>query len=428
MKKIYLLSLMIVGFYTTVEAQTPCDAGRYSTEIFSTVDVTSGVVYGANTTFTGSNQSLVMDIYQPAGDTELERPLIIWVHGGSFIGGSKTDADVVALSQEFAKRGYVCASIDYRVGMWPIDSVNAIKAVIRAVHDLRGATRYFYKDRATTNTYKIDTTKIFVGGSSAGAVTSLHHAYFDKECEVTEFISLSTLTGLGGVEGTSGNPGYSHDVQGVINLCGAMASYAFIESGDIPMCSMHGNNDGTVPYNRDIASVSGFGIMYLDGSRVIDEHANNIGIQSNFYTFTSAGHVPYYGNNAYMDTTVNFVSDFLVDLMGCSVPVLLPENTPQESVTLYTPFICGLSTSDLVLEETIRVYPNPSENNMTISFDNDSEIERLEVIDLFGRTVKIIDVTVLEHTLSKSEMGAGTFILRITNANGVSATRRVVFQ
>ncbi len=428
MKKIYLIGLSLIGFQLAADAQTPCDAGRYSTEIFTAVNVTSAVNYGQNTTFSGANQNLVMDIYQPTGDTETARPLIIWVHGGSFIGGSKSDADVVALSQQFAKRGFVCASIEYRVGMWPIDSVNAIKAVIRAVHDSKAATRFFYKDRATANAYKIDTANIFIGGSSAGAVTSLHHAYFDQECEIEPFISLSTLASLGGIDGNSGNAGYSTEVHGVINLCGAMASYAFMEPGDVPICSMHGNEDGTVPYNRGQASVSGFSIMYLDGSRVIDEQANVIGVQSNFYTYTNGGHVPYYGNTAYMDTTVAFISDFLVDLLGCSITPTMPENTPLQTVNLYTPFICGLGINDNQAEWNVNIYPNPSENQMTLSFKNGALIENVEVIDLAGRSVKTVELTSNQFTLSKSDIGTGTFIVKITSQTGVVTSRRVVFQ
>ncbi len=106
-----------------------------------------------------------MDFYEPEGDTETERPLLIWVHGGSFIGGDKTDFDMVTFSERFAKKGYACASINYRLGFFPIDSANAVKAVVRATQDLRAAIRYFYKDKQTTNQYKIDTNNIFIGGS-----------------------------------------------------------------------------------------------------------------------------------------------------------------------------------------------------------------------------------------------------------------------
>ena len=126
MKKIYLIALSILTIIPAVNAQ-PCVGGRYATDIFPTVTITNDVNFGQNLSFTGGNTVLDMNIYEPTGDTETARPLIIWAHGGSFIGGTKTDPDVVELSNRFAKKGFVCASIDYRTGMWPIDSVMQLK-------------------------------------------------------------------------------------------------------------------------------------------------------------------------------------------------------------------------------------------------------------------------------------------------------------
>src|SRR4051812_27343269 len=97
--------------------QNYCGSARYDTEVFSAVTVKSDTAYGSNTDVNGSNVILTMDIYQPAGDTAEIRPLIVWAHGGSFIGGTKNDGDVTSLCNHFAKRGYVCASINYRLGV-----------------------------------------------------------------------------------------------------------------------------------------------------------------------------------------------------------------------------------------------------------------------------------------------------------------------
>ena len=51
MKKIYLLAMAVIGLQTISTAQTPCDAGRYSTKLFPNVTVTSGVNFGQNTDF-----------------------------------------------------------------------------------------------------------------------------------------------------------------------------------------------------------------------------------------------------------------------------------------------------------------------------------------------------------------------------------------
>ena len=123
MKKIYLIALSTVASLGLLKSQTPCSTGRYASDTFTNVTTTSNIVFGSNIAANGSTTSLTMDVYQPTGDIETKRPLIIWAHGGSFIGGSKTDADVVALSQAFTKKGYVCVSINYRLGLTPFDSV-----------------------------------------------------------------------------------------------------------------------------------------------------------------------------------------------------------------------------------------------------------------------------------------------------------------
>ena len=428
MKKIYFLALSLLATTLTVNAQTPCDGGRFATDLFSTVTVTSDVNYGQNASFTGSTTTLDLDIYEPDGDTSTSRPLIIWAHGGSFIGGTKTEADVVELSNRFAKKGYVCASIDYRTGMWPIDSVNAIKALLRAVQDMKASVRFFYEDAANADNYKIDTTRIYIGGSSAGAITALHYAYLDKECEIEEFISLSELNAMGGLEGTSGNPGFSTEVAGVINLCGALARYAWIESGDVPFVSLHGDDDGTVPYSRGEASVSGFPIMYLDGSRMLDEYAPTIGVQSNFYTHYGGGHVVYFSNAAYMDTTVNFIRDFLIDQMACTDTPLQAPNAPSGTADLYPLTFCGLGIAEASNVMIKEIYPNPSNDQVTVVFEEGVVLNEIALLDLSGRVVQSYPTNSSNLIISKKDLKAGVYLLKSTTDQGVVSTSKIVFK
>src|ERR1043166_8505224 len=162
-----------------------CGYPRYDQEVYSTVHITNNLTFGSNVDYAGVTQNLTMDIYEPTADTATVRPLIVWVHGGSFLGGTKNDVDVTSLSTHFAKRGYVCASINYRLGMnVPPTQTTATQAVFRAVQDLKAAIRYLRKDAATNNTYKIDPDMIFAAGSSAGAFTALHLAYLDQPGEL----------------------------------------------------------------------------------------------------------------------------------------------------------------------------------------------------------------------------------------------------
>lgn len=442
MKKIYLFTLTALATLGLMKAQTPCSTGRYATDTFTNITTTSNIVFGANQTAGGSNQSLTLDIYQPAGDVETNRPLIIWAHGGSFIGGSKTDGDVVKLSQNFAKKGFVCASINYRLGLTPFDSVGAVKAVLRAVQDMKASIRFFYKDKLTTDAYKIDTNNIFIGGSSAGAITALHTAYLDKSCEVNYYINPTDLNTLGGMEGYSGNQCYSSKVKGVINLCGALGRYGWIQPGDVPFCSMHGTIDGTVRYNRGFASPLGIQLILLDGSRMLKEQANAIGVSNPLYTWYGKDHVPYAGTSAnaisYMDTTVKFIRDFLIANLGCSDAALVGPNTPAQTANLYSYTTCttnvSMACSQVGVKELTKnsiitdVYPNPSDNDITIVFEDFNASHRVELFDVTGKLISSDITEETKYKIKKNNLSPGLYFLKVANKAGQTTTQKIIFK
>ena len=62
---------------------------RYRDEIFSTVTKTTDITYGSAVNVNGDTQSLELDMYRPRATRSTSRPAIVWVHGGSFSGGTK---------------------------------------------------------------------------------------------------------------------------------------------------------------------------------------------------------------------------------------------------------------------------------------------------------------------------------------------------
>ena len=422
MKQLYIFVFLAVFAFKGL--CQPCLNGRYASAVFPNYTLTSNITYGSNTSFSGSNSSLKLDFYEPTGDNEVNRPLILWVHGGSFLGGSKTDPDMTALSQRFALKGYACASVDYRLGFFPIDSANAVKAVVRAVQDLKAAIRFFYKDKQTTDTYRIDTNRIYIGGSSAGAITALHVAYLNNECEISGYLNQNTINQLGGLEGSSGNPGYSTDVKGVINMCGALAKYVWLEAGDVPMVSIHGTADGTVKYNRGIVN-PGTALMYLDGSRMLHERACAVNVSSDFYTFSGAGHCPYIGNAAYMDTTERFIRDFMVNQLGCNEAPLQVANAPLQQAILYASTYCDgtpanetciAGIEEELVSERVNIYPNPSNGNSV--FISENVVNQLDVYDAMGRKIYSFTGLVKEKALKIESLNKGTYWLRFQLENG----------
>jgi acetyl esterase/lipase len=261
----FLLSILscIVG-----AAHATAQAGRYRDAVFGQITVQTNVPYGqAVSRSTQLPEALLLDLYEPAGDTVTDRPAIVLVHGGGFVAGTKSDPNYVQIAETFARRGYVAVSIDYRLARPPFAGTigQAIaQAVIDASHDFKAAVRWL---RAHASQLGIDADRIVCLGGSSGGITCLNAAYAD---------------GLG--EGTSGNPGFSSEVQAVISLWGAIPNLADIEAGEAPMQIIHGTNDPIVPYQNA-----------LD----LKAQADSVGVYAELLPIPAGGHAEY---QAYLQT------------------------------------------------------------------------------------------------------------------------------
>ena len=312
--------IIYILFANFLFTQSECDGERYTDEIFSQVNVTSNLLYGGNynPNIWGQNQwqDLYLDIYEPAGDDVEDRPLVFFLFGGSFVAGSKTNADIVELCTRYAKMGYVASAIDYRLTgdlIWSSNEETAYKAAAKGIHDLKSAIRWFRMNAEMNNEYRIDTDRIYAGGVSAGGIIAVNAAYLDQDSEIPDHL-VDYIEENGGLEGNSGNEGYDSHFHGIINLCGAVGDYNWIAEGDIPVVSVHGDQDSIVPYGDGLITLFGLN-MQVYGSYVIHETMLALGNISALYTFVGEDHVPFIDSNAAMDITVEFTRDFMVDLV-----------------------------------------------------------------------------------------------------------------
>ncbi len=438
MKKLYTLftfTSLIIG--ASVSSYAQCAGNRYHDYVFPAVPTpTSGIVYGSNVTAAGTTQSLLLDVYQPVGDVANSRALVILVHGGSFVGGSKTGTDVVPLAKDLARLGYVTASIEYRLGMtnFPfgahvVDSSDAGAELVRATHDARAAVRFFRKNaRIGGNTYGIDTNNIFMMGVSAGGLTALHLAYLDQWSEFPPYIDTTGVTvgnstgqpGMhGGIEGASGNPGYPSTVKAVVNLCGALGDTLWMHSGDIPLLSFHGTTDGTVPYGYATISVVGFPLLKVCGSSVVAMRANNLGINNCMETWLGAGHVPETTSAAYYDSTITITRTFL-EQFTCGT-------APNCSYTA-TPSIAG-GINDLSANVDFNVYPNPANTSATIDLALFSgKAVTIEMYDVMGRKVNSASsVKAEKYVINRDNLNAGIYFINVIS-DGKISSEKVIFE
>ena len=119
--------------------------------------------------------------------------------------------------------------------------------------------------------YGVDASQIFATGSSAGSITALHLAYLDS-VEVPSYVTWGNVGGI--FEGSSGNPGYSSQIQGVISNWGAIGDTTWMSSGNVPVYCVHGTEDATVYYDQIPADGP-----FLHGSKFIFERTQHLGFR-----------------------------------------------------------------------------------------------------------------------------------------------------
>ena len=284
---------------------------RYRDVIFPSVTTGTGIPFGLSAGISGTPDTLLMDVYQPAGDTVTLRPLVIGIHGGSLVSGNRSEMTPECI--DFARRGYVAATIDYRIGIESPENVTTILgALLRGVQDTKAAVRFF---RAHAAEYGIDTSKIFLEGSSAGSMIAVHYAYWNE----SEIPTGVNQTMWGDIEGTSGNPGHSSAISGIINYAGAIVNPAWVNAGEPPIASIDGLSDTIVPQDSGVST--NFSIT-LYGGIAIERIATRLGIYNQGLYFPGQGH------GGGLDSLPSFGSNFLYSLM------VLSTSSPQSFTSM----------------------------------------------------------------------------------------------
>jgi acetyl esterase/lipase len=219
--------LCIVAVAAALLAGAPAPAGavpgtpagqRFLDPVFTATTTTPDLVYGT-AQHLGETVDLMLDVHEPLGDTAERRPLMVWIHGGSFQHGGRDGPLERYMADEFARRGFVVASISYRLASGDIGlDINNAHA------DGQAAVAWL---RSHADTFRIDPSRIVAAGMSAGAVTSL---------------SLGLRPDV--VADPTALDGPSH-VDAVVSMAGN-ASPTWAQPGEPPLLMQHGVDDEVV--------------------------------------------------------------------------------------------------------------------------------------------------------------------------------------
>ena len=187
----------------------------------------------------------------PVDNAATNRPAIILVHGGGFRAGIGKAFPLLTGMEEYARRGYVLVSIEYRIDTTsecqavqdytgdPNDPAHlAMRAqcergILAAQQDTQAAVRWV---RRNAGRYGVDPNKVAVGGFSAGAVTAANVAYNSDQAGNFAYSSQD-------------NPRADSRVQGAFGSSGCNYDPTTIGAGDSPTSFIHSELDTAVDYD-----------------------------------------------------------------------------------------------------------------------------------------------------------------------------------
>ena len=213
-------------------------------------------------------KNLKLDFYKPK-KVKTKFPLLIYVHGGGFSGGDRKDKISTDFAKEMVQYGYAVASMSYRLTMkgkgFGCTTNAALKkeAFNDVSKDISYVVKYFLRHQKK---FKIDTDKIILVGSSAGAEAVLNLAYVYNNKILDSNFKFA----------------------GIIAMSGAVTSIDKITAETaIPTQLFHGIQDNLVPYNiasHHFCKLESVGYLNLFGSKAI---ANKLkSIKKPFYLYS----------------------------------------------------------------------------------------------------------------------------------------------
>lgn len=266
-----LLTIIFVILSVSCFTQSPVLI-RYRDPVYNSVTVDRNIYYYTPADSFVKAKQYLADVYEPENDSSAFRPLIIWIHGGGFKYGNKRSGGIPLWCKEFAKHGYVCASINYRLSKKrPVKKFpDLVEACADAIQDLNFAIDFF---KQHLHKYRIDTNRIITAGNSAGAIAALHAVYSSPH----EMMHLINRPGYDTLPETH-NPA---NISAILSFWGALFDTNWLQNAKVPIVCVHGTKDKIVRFDHKGP---------INGSLAIHRTADSLGISNALKVFPGYGH------------------------------------------------------------------------------------------------------------------------------------------
>jgi len=462
---------MKIASFLVVMCMVFCDlkAQPAYTEPQFAYDSLINVAYGTAIGYSGANDTLELDIYKPNGDGNCRRPLIVLVHGGSWVGGSKEDPDLIYMSRALAKRGWVVANINYRLGThkasnytmyafcnstisapcaYICDSSEIYRANYRGMQDAKAAIR-FMKSRNLLDSTDVDNT--FIAGQSAGGFVALAAAFTDDPSEKhiscfeipdapqpdADLINFGCIPSsnnrsrpdLGSIEGELNIGTFDASVKGVGNFFGGIMDigilnqsnaatpfvYMFHQGSDVIVNYDYGRILGRISwecYAQTNLCQSYFFYPDAHGSKAILEDFIAQGIPVTNYQADIVENFLYLNNclsNGHSIDNIELRLQNMVNLFADKI---------EDSGNIPAVNCSTTSVNNVKSVIGISIYPNPATENFTIKIDPKMIGITYEIIDITSHTVATGKLTEELSLIKTDKFKAGLYILKLDITGG----------
>ena len=353
----------------------------------------------SNVDYVGNgNTKQMLDIYIPAGVTT-PTALIIHIHGGAFMGGSKGTGEQPSFVNLY-NNGYICVDINYRLSgdsIWPAQ-----------LYDCKAAIRFLKTNAAL---YHIDTCRIGLIGESAGG----------------HLVSITATTGNDPtMEGLHlGSTGVTSRVQAVVDLFGP-TDFLQMDGHEGIGCSSANHNAANSPESILLGCAlptcperveSANPMHYLDpadgrfyvscgdhdclvapySSFLFDGALTSLGMPHTYELVAGQGHGGSFWHNTSQDA--KYLAFFNANLaLGCAVNTSLNEKA--------------------VKIESLSVFPNPAQNSFTMRLPEQGNFN-IRITDVTGRVVISESGKNGSVSINVNNLADGLYVVKATDGNTI---------
>jgi acetyl esterase/lipase len=198
----------------------------------------------------GQYKETVLDVYQPKVPATQKRPGVVVIHGGGWTGGTKDDYGVRVCSR-YVEKGFVCASVEYRLAK--------VATAPAAVIDVLNAAHWFEQN---AKKYQVDTKRIVVTGGSAGGHLSLMVGITPGSAKLGPSAKIAAVVNFYGITDVADQLSGPHmqdyavtwvpEQKGRVELARRVSPMTYVRKGLPPILTIHGDADQTVPYEHGV--------------------------------------------------------------------------------------------------------------------------------------------------------------------------------